>query len=165
MLKELSYIKLSGRTLPIKIDNLVLQEVQQEYGTLMSFEMRLIGAVFERDEEGNVKAVQKEPDVSVTNFVLPKMIREGYAVLKEECPYNEEEIIRMIDENIYIMADTLHEEYRKCMGIKEPKKQIPNQTESRNRSNLIGSILLAVQSWVSRRRRSIKCILGGLWIF
>lgn len=153
MLKELSYIKLSGETLPIKIDNLVLQEVQQEYETLMRFEMRLIGAVFERDEEGNVKAVQKEPDVSVANFVLPKMVREGYAVLGEECPYEENEIIRMIDENIYVMADTIHEEYRKCTGIKEPKKPTPNQTASRNRSSLIGSILLAVQSWVSRRRR------------
>lgn len=153
MLKELSYIKLSGETLPIKIDNLVLQEVQQEYGTLMRFEMRLIGAVFEKDAEGNVKTVQKEPDVGVVNFVLPKMVREGYAVLGEELPYEELEIVRMIDENIYIMAAQIHEEYRKCTGIKEPKKTKTSQTESRSRSSLTGSILLAVQSWVSRRRR------------
>ena len=157
MLKELSYITLSGCTLPMKMDNIVLQEAQQKYGSLAKFEMNLIGAVVDTDEEGKKTLRQIEPDVSVINFVLPKMIREGYAVLEEECSYTDADIIRMIDKNIYVMADTVHEEYRKAMLVQSPKQK-PDQKRKKNRSTLIGHIWWAVQSWATQRKRSTGCI-------
>lgn len=156
MVKELSYITLSGVTLPMKLDNLVLQEVQQKYGSLTKFEMDLIGAVVTEDAEGKKSLKQAEPDVSVANFVLPRMIREGFAVLGDTCEYSDDDIIRMIDMNIYVMADTIHEEYRKAMRVQDPKQK-PDLKRKKNRSTLIGCIWLAVQSWVTRRKRSIKC--------
>ena len=90
MVKELSYITLSGVTLPMKLDNLVLQEVQQKYGSLTKFEMDLIGAVVTEDAEGKKSLKQAEPDVSVANFVLPRMIREGFAVLGDTCEYSDD---------------------------------------------------------------------------
>ena len=153
MLKELSYIKLSGETLPMKMDNLVLQEIQQKYGTLMNFEIKLVGAEAVTDEDGKVTLKQSEPDIGTANFVLPKMIREGFAVLDEECTYSDEEIVRMIDLNPYVMADTIHAEYRKCMQVKTEKKQNPDQTKKKSRLSLIGYIISAVRCWASRRRR------------
>ena len=157
MRKELSYITLSGMVLPMKMDNLVLQEAQHRYGSLAKFEMDLIGAVMETDAEGKKALKQVEPDVSVANFVVPIMIREGFAVLEEECPYTDEDIIRMIDLNMYVMADKIHEEYRKAMMVQDPK-QNPDQKRKKNRSTLIGYISLAVQSWVTQRKRSTGCI-------
>lgn len=153
MLKELSYIKLSGETLPMKMDNMVLQEIQREYGTLMNFEIKLVGAQVVTDKDGKETLKQREPDIGTANFVLPKMIREGFAVLEEECAYSDEEIIRMIDLNPYVMADTIHEEYRKCMQVKSEKKQNPDQTKKKSRLSLIGYIISAVHCWVSQRRR------------
>lgn len=156
MVKELSYITLSGETLPMKMDNLVLQEAQQKYGSLTKFEMALIGAVMTEDAEGKKSLKQAEPDVSVANFVLPHMIREGFAVLGDTCEYSDEDIIRLIDMNIYVMADAIHEEYRKAMRVQDPKQK-PDQKRKKNRSTLIGCIWLAVQSWVIRNKRSIRC--------
>ena len=156
MVKELSYITLSGETLPMKMDNLVLQEAQQKYGSLTKFEMALIGAVMTEDAEGKKSLKQAEPDVSVANFVLPHMIREGFAVLGDTCEYSDEDIIRLIDMNIYVMADAIHEEYRKAMRVQDPKQK-PDQKRKKNRSALIGCIWLAVQSWVIRNKRSIRC--------
>ena len=156
MVKELSYITLSGETLPMKMDNLVLQEAQQKYGSLTKFEMALIGAVMTEDAEGKKSLKQAEPDVSVVNFVLPHMIREGFAVLGDTCEYSDEDIIRLIDMNIYVMADAIHEEYRKAMRVQDPKQK-PDQKRKKNRSTLIGCIWLAVQSWVIRNKRSIRC--------
>ena len=156
MVKELSYITLSGETLPMKMDNLVLQDAQQKYGSLTKFEMALIGAVMTEDAEGKKSLKQAEPDVSVANFVLPHMIREGFAVLGDTCEYSDEDIIRLIDMNIYVMADAIHEEYRKAMRVQDPKQK-PDQKRKKNRSTLIGCIWLAVQSWVIRNKRSIRC--------
>ena len=153
MLKELSYIKLSGETLPMKMDNLVLQEVQQEYGTLMNFEIKLVGAKAVTGQDGKVTLKQSEPDIGAANFVLPKMVREGYAVLNEECTYSDKEIIRMIDLNPYVMADTIHEEYRKCMQVKTEKKQNPDQMKKKSRLSLIGYIMSAIRCWASQRKR------------
>lgn len=152
MLKELSYIKLSGETFPMKMDNLVLQEAQREYGSLKGFEIKLIGAEVYQKEDGTTGVRQKEPDIAVANFILPKMVREGYAILGEECEHTEEDIIRMIDMNIYVLADAIHEEYRKAMQVKEPKKENPNRTKKKKLS-LIGYILQAVQCWDSQRMR------------
>lgn len=74
----------------------------------------------------------------------------------DTCEYSDDDIIRMIDMNIYVMADTIHEEYRKAMRVQDPKQK-PDLKRKKNRSTLIGCIWLAVQSWVTRRKRSIKC--------
>ncbi|MDD3369398.1 MAG: hypothetical protein PHP50_11040 [Lachnospiraceae bacterium] len=166
MLNELSHIELSGIDFPMKMDNMVLQMIQKEYGNLKNFEIKLIGAAPVLDKngmpvknaDGEIELKQQEPDISVTNFVLPKMIMEGWDIEGKEHEFTEEELIRLIDKNIYVMASLIHEEYARCILVKEPKKQKPNQSlqekmQEKSRLTLIGCIISALRSWASQKKQ------------
>lgn len=133
---ELSKIELSNITFYMKLDNIVLEHIQIQYGTLMDFEIRLIGAKKSIDEDGKVKLVQGEPEVAVVNDVLPLMIREGMEIAGREMEYSADDIIRLIDKNIYVMADVIHQEFKKSIAVENPKKAKPSlmsRTESKEK--------------------------------
>lgn len=154
MLREVSYIELNGEKLPMKMDNIVLQQVQEIYGSVKEFELLLMGWEEKKDEDGGVYVTKvKEPSIAVANHILPKMVMEGYAILGQEAPYTELEIVRMIDKSYLVMAQEVHNEMMRCF---KTKKQIPNQKmtkKTESRSNLIGYILSALQEWDLQRRK------------
>ena len=154
MLREVSYIELSGEKLPMKMDNIVLQQVQEIYGSVKAFELLLMGWEEKKDEDGGVYVAKaKEPSIAVANHVLPKMVIEGYAVLGQEAPYTELEIVRMIDKSYLVIAQEVHNEMMRCF---KTKKQLPNQKmkkKTESRSNLIGYILSALREWALQKHK------------
>lgn len=154
MMPEVSYIELSGVKMPMKMDNIVLQQVQETYGSVKLFELLLIGGEERKDKDGLVSVVQaREPSIAVANYILPKMILEGYAVLDQDSPYTEVEIRRMIDKNYREIAYDIHNEMMRCFRVKKEK---PNQTTKKtaeSRSNLIGCILSAFRGCISQKDR------------
>lgn len=149
---EVSSIELSGHIFPMKMDNLVLQQIQEQYGTLHMFELALLGMVERTGEDGKQELI-KLPEVSVepVNFALPKMILEGLAITNSEEKYTEEELIRAIDKPPVVMSLLMHQELGKALKVKEPKKAKPSR-KSPNRktlSTLIGCICSACRSWAS----------------
>lgn len=152
MLQNVSYIELSGEKLPFRMDNLIVQLIQETYGTIKRFEYGIIG--IRENTEGNQEKC--EPSVAIMNFILPKMIEEGYKVLGEEPEYTDLEIIRMIDMNPYELASKIHEEMIRCF---QSKKSMPNQMKKSekeapktSRLTLIGCIASAFREWASQKK-------------
>lgn len=154
MLREVSYIELSGEKLPMKMNNIILQQIQDVYGSVKKFELLLMGWEEKTSEDGGTYVVkEKEPSIAVANHILPKMIIEGYAVSGQEAPYTELEIMRMIDKSYLVIAQEIHNEMMRCF---QTKKQSPNQKtmkKAESRLTLIGCILSALREWVSQKRR------------
>ncbi len=158
MLIEISEIELQGEKFPVKMDNIVLQQIQKKYGTLNDFEIAIIGAKKVTDENGKIQIIKlPEPDLEAINYTLPKMILEGLAIREVEHSYTEDDLIRMIDKNIFVAADFIHNEFIKAIRTDESKKVKPNQTQKKPRNGkrltLIGCIISALQNWACQRKQ------------
>ena len=87
---KLTYIEVGKEKYPIKCDNLVLQQIQEEFGSVRLFEMALIGLAAEknpdgtdkRDDKGQIILKHVEPSIKAINFGLPLMVNEGSLKLK-----------------------------------------------------------------------------------
>lgn len=147
MLQEMTYIELSGEKMPIRMDNLIVQLIQETYGTIKRFEYGLIG--IKEKEDGTQEKC--EPSVAIMNFILPKMIEEGYRVMGEEPKHSDIEILRMIDMNPYELSGVIHEEMVRCFTTKKHK---PSQkTRKTDRLTMTGFMLSAFQRLESRKKK------------
>lgn len=144
----LSTIVLSGITFYMKLDNYVLQHIQEKYESLMEFELLLIGAKKRINEQGKTILVQVEPKVEVINDILPMMIAEGMKIQGEKLEYSAEDIVRLIDKNIYVMADLVHQEFKKAIAVENPKKEMPSLIIRMKKTEKRKSIFSRFMSWV-----------------
>lgn len=157
MLKTVSFIELSGKSYPMKMDMKVMQEIQEIYGSIKTFELLLMG--WDEDEEG--KLYQKsEPSLTVSLWILPILIREGYEINGEKCELSNAEFIREVDINMMELANKIHEELKRAMLTKkaEPSQMIQSQIKTmtlmkKSRLTLIGCIYSAVRLWDLARKQ------------
>ena len=149
MLKDLSHVYLSGEKFPMKMDFIVLQQIQKEYGTIGEFELKLIGAEKVVDEDGKTKIVKKaEPNIETINFVLPKMILEGLEIENVEHAYTEKRLVQLIDMNIYVTADMIQQELAKALRVSLEKKENPSQRKAKKpKKNLLTLIGRIYSEW------------------
>lgn len=129
---ELSTITLSGDKIPILCDLSVLEEIQQEFGDILTFSEKLIP--INETEDG--KKVTKMPDVHAIVFALPRFIDEGIEAynashkIKIE-KMTQKEIFRRCDLPLIDTAMVIYQELWR--SINAPKPQPPaemNQKES-----------------------------------
>ena len=130
-MENLRRIMIGDKTYPFKIDLNVLEHIQDEYGTINQFERELLGLRFKKDEEG--KQVYKdgepamfrtEPSIKAIKTVLPAAINEGLAIEAdvENRSYEKvtaEFVIRECAIPYDILANMLHEEFRRCFQTKK----------------------------------------------
>ena len=89
---KLTYIEVGKEKYPIKCDNLVLQQIQEEFGSVRLFEMELIGLAADKNPDGTDKRDDKgqlilkhvEPSIKAINFGLPLMVNEGLEIEAEQ---------------------------------------------------------------------------------
>lgn len=123
MVEKLSYIELGEERFPIKCDLAVLEMIQEEYGTVNAFELKLAGWV--KDEKK--KLVKTEPSMKAIRFALPLMINEGIDIENVGNTEKKEHVsdidLKMIcsDINIFDVANKLHEEFIRCFETKNLK--------------------------------------------
>ena len=131
-MEQLTYIEVGNRRFPIKCDNLVLQQIQNKYGSVKSYEMALIGLQVEKDADGKDKVNEKgeiifkrvEPSLDAINFGLPLMVNEGIEIEAEqknkEFVYMEEKkVIRDIQIPYVKLSDIMHKELARCFETKK----------------------------------------------
>lgn len=131
MEKRLNKIKLSGKEYPYKCDNFVLAEIQEAYGTISAFELKLSGRIPALDENGNQRRNDEgqllykktEPSLKAVNFMLPLVIDEGLRIEAERRgkpaeDMDERSIVYQIDQPFEV-ADILLEELYKALAIKK----------------------------------------------
>lgn len=133
MIEKLNTITLENTSYPLKCDNLVLEALQDEFGTLDDFEKKLNGWIPILEENGEQKQDKEgkglfrvgEPSMKAINFALPLMIREGVEIknmkLKKpmELP-SDKTLIRMVENPIQV-SKLLYEEYLNCFRVKNAK--------------------------------------------
>ena len=130
-MENLRRIMIGEQTYPFKIDLNVLEHIQNEYGTINQFERELLGLQFKKDEEGNQinkdgepAMTRTEPSIKAIKTVLPAAINEGLAIAagEENKPYEkvtDEFVIRECTIPYYMLAEMLHEEFRRCFATKK----------------------------------------------
>lgn len=134
MFEELKYIELSGEMYPVKCDMVVLEKIQNEFGSLDEFETKIypwvpiLDAEGEktRDENGNVETEFQMPDIPTVNTALFFMVNEGEEIAaekegREPCTYSRNEIARKVDISPVRLALKLHAEYYRCFELKNEK--------------------------------------------
>lgn len=139
MFEGLSYIELSGEKYPIKCDLLVLEAIQEKFGSIDAFENGIMIWEPKLDENGEPviedgKEVMQGriPDMKPLNEGLYLMVKEGEAIRAEEVgePQREitkEKIIRKVDMSPRELARLIHDEFYRCFYIKNGKTT-QNQT-------------------------------------
>ena len=131
-MEQITYIDVGNRKYPIKCDNLVLQQIQDKYGSVRKFEMALIGLIKEKNPDGTEKKNEKgeilfkrvEPSLAAINFGLPLMINEGLEIEAEqknhEFVYMEEKkVIREIQIPYVKLSEIMHKELARCFETKK----------------------------------------------
>lgn len=123
-------ITLSGEEIPIKCDFVVLEKIQEKYGSVVAFEKLIYTFVPKLDGDGNLVETD---GMIVGNVVTPAdlkplfdallwMVEEGCEIMKElggTVPeFTPEKLKRMIDIPPYQLSDILHEEYTRCFERK-----------------------------------------------
>jgi hypothetical protein len=133
MIEKLNTISLGSQVFPFKCDNLVLEQLQDEFGTLDDFEKKLNGWVPVLDENGIQKKNDKgeglfkvvEPSMKAINFSLLLMIREGVEIHNEtaaekiELP-SDKALLRLIEQPLPVSKE-IYEEYLNCFKVKNAK--------------------------------------------
>jgi hypothetical protein len=124
-------ITLSGEEFPIKCDMVVLEKIQDKYGSVLAFERLIYTFVPKLDKDGN--PIVNEEGMMVGNVVTPAdlkplfdallwMVDEGCEIMKElgeSVPeYTPERLKRMVDMPPYQLSDVLHDEYTRCFERK-----------------------------------------------
>ena len=93
MFEELQYLELSGEKYPIKCDLIVLEKIQETYGSLEKYELGLMpwvpivdknGNEVVDEETGKKKVRGKIPKVDMVNKSLIWMAEEGEAIAADQ---------------------------------------------------------------------------------
>lgn len=134
MFEELKHIELSGVQYPVKCDLVVLEKLQDEFGSLEEFEKKISPWKTKldeagdevKDEKGNAVTEYKMPDISAVNAALHFMVNEGEEIAAERekrAPhsYFRNEIARKADISPVILALKLRDEYYRCFELKNEK--------------------------------------------
>ncbi|MEY8495669.1 hypothetical protein AALC16_22060 [Lachnospiraceae bacterium 29-91] len=134
MFEELKFIELSGEKYPVKCDLVVLEKIQDEFGSLNEFEKKIYpwNPVLDeagekiRDENGNVETEFQMPDIPTVNTALFFMVNEGEEIAaeregREPRSYSRNEIVRKVDISPVSLALKLHTEYYRCFELKNEK--------------------------------------------
>lgn len=148
MYEKLNVVEIGGRKLPIKCNISVMAALQDEFGTLREFEMKILGMIPILDEDGNQKMIKNdsgyetpafrsgEPNIRTLMFALPKFIREGIECAEEMgedeliAEFDYKDAIKEADFSILDVALALHGEYRRCY---DRKKLVTPQKKNRSR--------------------------------
>ena len=131
MFERPNAITLSGEEFPIKCDIVVLEKIQDVYGSIMTFEKQIYTFVPQLDDKGDI--VVDEDGMMIGNVVTPAsitallnalkwMVDEGCEILKdlgEPVPeYTPEKLKRMVDMPPYQLSEIVHDEFTKCFERK-----------------------------------------------
>lgn len=128
----LKEIELSGEKYPIKCDLIVLEQLQEEFGSVADFENKLLGIEYLKDAEGyyiqDGKGKRKAnigiPDTKAINQGLYLMVKEGLEIRgeeKEKKAFSREELLRKVDKSYTEIAKVVHDTFAECFEGKNGK--------------------------------------------
>lgn len=148
MYEKLEKIVIGGNKLPIKCNIGVLAYIQEMYGTLSSFEQKLIGmrpildknGKYTYKPDGSVAYSLTEPSIEVIKNVTPLFIREGIIQAEDQGEnYSEiewNEAFEDFDFNYIEVALALNTEFQRCFHRKKKTSMKSRQNQKVKKSTL-----------------------------
>ncbi|MCI9681412.1 MAG: hypothetical protein HFI26_08515 [Lachnospiraceae bacterium] len=123
-MEKLKRIQIGDKRYPVKIDLNVLEAIQDSYGTIGKFERDLLGLKYKTDDNGERRLYKTEPSIKAIKTVLPEMINEGLSIEAEETgksfePVSAEFVNRECTVPYDILAEMIHEEFKRCFSTKK----------------------------------------------
>lgn len=115
--QKLERITIGDKTFPVKIDMYVLEKIQEKYGNINDFELKLKGLQItdETDDTGKRKYNKVEPSIGTINFVLPLMVREGCSIEGVDLPdVTDKEIVQNVRVPYMELQRIIASEFDKC---------------------------------------------------
>lgn len=154
-MEKLKILQINSMKYPIKMNNYVLEAIQEEYGTVNEFEKKLVGIEEIENKDGEIIKKRVEPSIKAINFVLPLMVREGmrldaYNKKKDPDYIDDYEIIGKLNISFWEIAGILHEEMNRCFQSK--KNQPKRRMKIRHRLISFGRSLFAKKSVIQKMK-------------
>lgn len=126
--KKINAVTLSGKTIPIVCDMRVLEQIQEKYSDLSTFEDLLAkftpqleeSGEESKDKDGNILGRYGIPDIKAINDALYFMACEGYTVSGDE-PMERNELLSLVDVSPIDLGIVLRAEFDKCFVRKNLK--------------------------------------------
>lgn len=146
MYENLNTVTIGGHKLPIKCNFATLQNIQDNFGTLKTFEQKLIGMDPVLDKNGDpiyiikdgietIKFRTTEPNLKAIALALNMFINEGIKQAQAQGESVDEfDYKAAIDEADFSMIDVaveLHNEYRRCFDRKKVKASRRKATKTK----------------------------------
>lgn len=157
--QKCEHITLSGIELPFKMDNFVLEKIQDKFGSINNFELLLKGIRNKKNDKGEEIYYKVEPSILVMNMVLPLMVLEGIDIEKINIlekfgkeKITEKEIIRMIDIDFMELQSIITTEFNRCFRATKTE----NSTKSEKKKKIpwiLGGLYTWVCKWVFRKKK------------
>lgn len=169
---EISRIQLS-KTLevPFRCDLYVLNAIQNQYGTIETFERELVGMYPKEGsdsmEEGAYE--MREPSIKALLFALPMMVREGFRAEKEENgrdipDMNDMQLVLNIRRDYRLIADDIHEEMRRCFGVKKEESRSSEDDSGEDKKIDFGHIQVICVTRMGYTPRSAGLLYFGEYV-
>lgn len=148
-MNKLRTIRIGDTDYPMLCDLNVLETLQEEFGSVNTFERKLLGLEFVKDEDGNQvyqadgkpKMTLVDPSIKAIKIALVEMVNEGIAY----SAYSEGKQWDMIDDLMLVanctmpyteIANIVHEEYKRCFETKKPMPREKKTTRSKKSTSL-----------------------------
>lgn len=146
MYENMNKVTIGGHKIPIKCNFATLQSIQENYGTLKTFEQKLIGMNPVLDKNGDpiyeikngietLKFNTTEPDLKAIALALSLFINEGKKQAEEQgeepIEFDYKAAIKEADFSIIDVAVELHNEYRRCFDRKKLKASRRTATKTK----------------------------------
>lgn len=134
MFEKMEQITLSGITYPIKCDMVVLEQLQEMFGSIEEFEDGILDWEYEYDENGEkiIREIEKDgekTEYAKTKFRFPQaknvnaavffMVNEGMEIAGNEPPFKTtKEAARVIDMPLLEISKLIRDEFMRCFRRK-----------------------------------------------
>jgi len=125
-MRDMNKVQIGEREYPIKCDIEVLECLQDDFGSLDTFEKSLQGIKEATNEDGSVKCdkdgnpmyIQGEPSLKVIRKTLAYMLHEGLEISGESVSADEVLSIIKFCDNPFEISTILYKEYVDSLQVK-----------------------------------------------
>lgn len=144
MYEKLEKVKIGDNELPIRCDINILGTIQEEFGSMITFEQKLIGMnpVMDKNgkpvtkEDGTLEYKIGEPSIHAIAYALPLFILEGIAQAEEQgedySGIDWRPALKDADFNYIEIALALYREFERC--FKRKKKVTNTKSQSKKKT-------------------------------
>lgn len=156
--KKIRTIQVEDREIPMICTFNVLEQLQEEYGTIQNFQQKALGLVDSGEKDGNGATVWKSGTIHIKSVLTAAtlMINEGIAVTEQGEPVTREDVgmlLRAAGLSIAEASSLVIESLIECIEPKKGEAAQGRRTMKTQQSTLRGSCISERLFSIIRKKR------------